>query len=66
MYSLPHPERQNQVENQNTLLVERMMHSSSLVRSQKGALMKDSLNSGYRSRKDREIDNGNQVPSLLA
>ena len=38
-----------------------MMHSSSYLRPKKNVMMKDSLNSGYRSRVERQIDDGNQV-----
>ena len=38
-----------------------MMHSSSYIRPKKNVLLKDSLNSGYRSRVERQIDDGTQV-----
>ena len=38
-----------------------MMHSSSYIRPKKNALLKESLNSGFRSRVERQIDDGNQV-----
>ena len=65
MYIYQHPERQVDIENHNTILVDRMMHSSSYLRPKKQPLLKESLNSGLRSRVDRQIDNGNQVYSFF-
>jgi hypothetical protein len=61
MYVPEHSERQAAIENDNNVLVEKMMSSSSYIRPAKDARRKDSLNSIYRSRVDREIDHGNQV-----
>lgn len=38
-----------------------MMKTPSTLRSQTDTYLKDSLNSGYRFRRDKEIDEGNQV-----
>ena len=55
-------ERQLDIENHNSILVERMMKSTSYVRPKHDALLKESLNSIYRNKVEREIDQGNQVP----
>lgn len=49
------------IENNNNILVTRMMKTPSTLRSQTDTYLKDSLNSGYRFRRDKEIDEGNQV-----
>ncbi len=51
--TVPNKERQNDIENHNTILVERMMHSSSYIRPRKSVQIKDSLNAPYRSRLER-------------
>jgi hypothetical protein len=53
------------IENNNNILVTRMMRAPSTLRSQTDAFLKDSLNSGYRFRRDKEIDEGNQVITKL-
>ena len=53
MYLRRNIERQTDIESQNTILVERMMQSSSYSRPKRDTLLKDSLNAVYRGRLER-------------
>lgn len=66
MYHSYQLERDADISTQNTILVEKMMRSTSYVRSRQESYLKDTLNGEYRSRLSREIDNGNQVVMKIA